>query len=35
MELDFGKRSGWDKMMRSISFESQELKDIDLKEAGE
>ena len=34
MELDSRKKSRWDRMMRSNSFETQELREIGRKEAG-
>ena len=35
MELDSRKKSRWDRMMRSNSFETQEVRKIGLREAGE
>ena len=35
MELDFRKKNRRDRMMRSNSFDTQEVKKISLKEAGE
>ena len=35
MELDFRKKRRQDSMMRSNSFDTQEIKEIDRKEAGE
>ena len=35
MELDYRKKSRRDKMMRSKSFETQEMREIGRKEAGE
>ena len=35
MELDSRKKSRWDGMMRSNSFETQEVREIGRKEAGE
>ena len=35
MELDPRKKSRWDRMMRSNSFEMQKVREIDQKEAGE
>ena len=35
MELDSRKKSGRDRMMRSNSFETQEVREIGRKEAGE
>ena len=35
MELDFRKKSRLDRMMRSNSFDTQEVREIDQKEAGE
>ena len=35
MELDFKKKSRWDRMMRSNSFDTQEVREIGRKEAGE
>ena len=35
MEIDSRKKSRWDRMMRSESFETQEEREIGLKEAGE
>ena len=35
MELDSRKKSRRDRMMRSKSFDTQEVREIDLKEAGE
>ena len=35
MKLDFRKKSRRDRMMRSNSFETQEVREIGLKEAGE
>ena len=35
MESDSRKKSRWDRMMRSNSFDTQEVREIDRKEAGE
>ena len=35
MELDSKKKSRWDRMMRSNSFDTQEVREIGRKEAGE
>ena len=35
MELDSRKKSRWDRMMRSNSFDTQEVREIGQKEAGE
>ena len=35
MELDFRKKTRRDRMMRSNSFDTQEVREIDRKEAGE
>ena len=35
MESDFRKKSRWDRMMRSNSFDTQEVREIGRKEAGE
>ena len=35
MELDSRKKSRWDRMMRSNSFETQEVREIGPKEVGE
>ena len=35
MELDFGKNSRRDRMMRSNSFDTQEVREIGRKDAGE
>ena len=35
MELDSRKKRRWDRMMRSKSFETQEVREIGWKEAGE
>ena len=35
MQLDSRKKSRWDRMMRSKSFEMQEVREIGWKEAGE
>ena len=35
MELDSKKKSRWDRMMRSKSFDTQEVREIGRKEAGE
>ena len=35
MELDFRKNSRRDRMMRSNSFDTQEVREIDRKDAGE
>ena len=35
MDLDFRKKSRRDRMMRSISFETQDVREIDRKEVGD
>ena len=35
MELDSRKKSGWDRMIHSNSFDMQEVKEISRKESGE
>ena len=35
MELDSRKKNRWDRMMRSKSFDTQEVREIGWKEAGE
>ena len=35
MELDSRKKSRWDRMMRSKSFDTQEVREIGRKEAGQ
>ena len=35
MQLDFRMKSRWDRMMRSNSFDTQEVREIGRKEAGE
>ena len=35
MELDFTRKSRWDRMMRSNSFDTQEVREMGLKEAAE
>ena len=35
MELDFRKKSRWDRIMHSRSFDMQEVREIGRKEAGE